>query len=246
MKRTKRFLFGLPIAVLLAVGCESYINEVEPMKDYAPDDKLNTEAAIDFLNIGVLSQFADASSQVATLSDLLSDQLIFTNMMPMATYPQFDEIENGAILLDNTSVDNLWLDVCRYRRLSDDLVRRAGIIQFSDTTIRNNALYIGNFHGGLSRFYMATLYGINETTPGGVVDGGAFLSQATMLGDAVSKLQSALLYQEDPALRRVINSLIARIYLARADYANAATYAAIGMVDGDDAFECLYSDVSNN
>jgi hypothetical protein len=90
------------------------------------------------------------------------------------------------------------------------------------------------------------LFGNNETTPGGVVDGGPFIPQATMLSDAVSKMQSALLYQENPALRRVINSLIARVYLARADYANAATYAAIGMVEGDNAFECLYNDVNSN
>ena len=246
MTKTLRHLFSIPLLFLLAAGCESYINDVEPLKDYAPDDKLNTEDNIDFLATGVLSKFADVSSQVSCLSDLLSDQLIFTNQMPLATYPTYNEIDLGQILLDNTNVDGVFQDVCRYRKAADDLVRRAGVIVFSDTTKREYAWFIGYFHGGLARYYMATTFAVNPATPGGVIDAGPFIPQTNLLDDAIARMKNALLHQEDPVQKRIVNSMLAKAYLAKQDYANAATYAAAGMQSGDEAFVCLYNNVSNN
>ncbi len=246
MKTTLKYLVTFPLLALMLSACESFINDVEPLRDYAADDKLNSEEHIDFLIVGVQSQFADASSQISALSDLLSDQLIFTNMMPLATYPQYAEIDPGQILLDNTSVANVYQSVCRLRRVADDLVQRTGSIAFSDTVKQHQAFAVGSLYGGLARYYLATAFGINPTSPGGVIDGGPFIAQWALLDDAITHLTAAAEHQFSAAERRVTNSLIARAYLAKNDYAHAATFAAQGMQQGEDPFVCLYNDVSQN
>ncbi len=246
MKTTLKYLVAFPLLALFLSACESFINDVEPLKDYAANDKLNSEEHMDFLIVGVQSQFADASSQVAGLSDLLSDQLIFTNMMPLATYPQYAEIEPGQILLDNNSVAAVFQSVCRLRRVADDLVQRTGDIAFSDTAKRHQAYAVGYLYGGLARYYLATSFGINPTSPGGVIDGGPFIAQSDLLDDAVAHFEAAVAHQFSLTEQRITNSLIARAYLAKKDYAHAATFAAQGMLQGEDPFVCLYNDVSQN
>jgi hypothetical protein len=67
-----------------------------------------------------------------------------------------------------------------------------------------------------------------------------------LLDDAVARLLTARGLASDPAMVGVINSLIAKCYLAKEDYVNAATYAAAGMQPGDVPFVCRYNNSTSN
>lgn len=245
MKKNKiKFLYFIPVLILFSVACNDYVSNVEPLITQAQDNLLNTEQQVPFLALGVKQQFANIASQLAGESDMLSDQVIYTSDIPTASFPQFEEIDKGLILTNNASVTNLALALGPLRFYADDLVRRIGTITFTSTTVKNDGLFTGNLYGGYARYLMAVNFGLNPTQPGNTIDAGPFIAQSDLLNQAIDKLKSALTYASKPTDTRIVNSLIAKAYLAKSDYANAAIYAAQGMAKGDAEFDALYSSTS--
>ncbi|MBA4407308.1 hypothetical protein C0389_08545 [bacterium] len=245
MKKIKLFVVLLPLIFFCVNACEDYISDVDPVIDLAQDNLLNTEAQMDFLSKGVQQRFATTADQLACLMDLQSDAMIYTGKIATASFPTFEEIDKGIILPDNATVQGIFQAVGQLRKYADDLVSRTGKVTFTDVTKKNSALFIGNLYGGIARFYMAIAFGLNENQPGGVIDAGPFIPQSTLLDEAIAKMKEALAIQTDAYLKKVANSMIAKTYLAKKDYANAATYATQGMVSADKAFEALHNDVFN-
>jgi hypothetical protein len=244
MKKYKLLLL-LPLLFFFVISCEDYVNEVDPVIDLAQDDLLNTEAQMDFLAKGVQQRFSTTASQLACLMDLQSDAMIYTGKIATASFPTFQEIDEGAILGDNATVTGVFQAVGQLRKYADDLVERVGKVNFSDPAKKVNPLYVGYLYGGIARYYMAVAFGLNKNEPGGVIDAGPFIPQAALLDQAAAKMKEALNVQTNAALKKVINSMIAKVYLAKKDYANAATYAAAGMAKGDAPFQALNNDVYN-
>lgn len=245
MKKIKLLIVLLPLVFIFVSACEDYISDVDPVIDLAQDNLLNTEAQMDFLSKGVQQRFATTADQLACLMDLQSDAMIYTGKIASASFPTFEEIDKGIILPDNATVQGIFQAVGQLRKYADDLVSRTGKVTFTDVTKKNSALFIGNLYGGIARFYMAIAFGLNENQPGGVIDAGPFIPQSTLLDEAIAKMKEALAIQTDAYLKKVANSMIAKTYLAKKDYANAATYAVQGMVSADKAFEALHNDVFN-
>ncbi len=245
MKKYKILLVLLPIVFFSFSACEEYISDVDPVIDLAQDNLLNTEAQMDFLIKGVQQRFATTASQLACLMDLQSDAMIYTSRIATASFPTFEEIDKGAILPDNATVQGVFTAVGQVRKYADDLVARVGKVTFTNESRRVSALFNGNLYGGIARFYMALAFGLNQNEPGGVIDAGAFIPQSALLDQAIAKMKEALAVQTDAYLKKVTNSLIAKAYLAKKDYANAATHAAAGMVSPDAAFQAMHNDVFN-
>lgn len=245
MKKYKILLVLLPFVFFFISGCDEYISDVDPVIDLAQDDLLNTEAQMDFLSKGVQQRFATTADQLACLMDLQSDAMIYTGKIATASFPTFEEIDKGAILPDNATVQGIFQSVGQLRKYADDLITRVGKVTFTTESKRVNALFTGYLYGGIARFYMAIAFGLNQNEPGGVIDAGPFIPQATLLDQAIAKMKEALAIQTDAYLKKVTNSMIAKAYFAKKDYANAATHAAAGMVSGDKAFEALHNDVYN-
>ncbi|KAF0152046.1 MAG: hypothetical protein FD143_1414 [Ignavibacteria bacterium] len=245
MKKYKILLVLLPIVFFSFSGCEEYISDVDPVIDLAKDDFLNTEAQMDFLSKGVQQRFATTASQLACLMDLQSDAMIYTSRIATASFPTFEEIDRGTILPDNATVQGIYIAVGQVRKYADDLVARAGKVTFTSEQRRINTLFTGNLYGGIARFYMAIAFGLNQNEPGGVIDAGPFIPQGALLDQAIAKMKEAHNIQTDAYLKKVTNSMIAKAYFAKKDYANAATHAAAGMVSGDRAFEALHNDLFN-
>jgi hypothetical protein len=244
MKKLKYLLLVLPLFLFIS-ACEDYISDVNPLIDVVQDGLLTSESQTEFVVRGVQQRFAVVASQIACQMDLLSDQMHYTSDIASASFPTFEEIDKGAIVLNNATSTGTYRQLGELRFFSDDLVRRANEITFVDQTKKTLALYNGYLFGGIARFYLATAFGLNQNEPGGTIDNGPFIPAATLLDQAIEKYNLALNATADALSKRIVNSLIAKAYFAKGAYAQAASFAANGMASGDANFNALNSDVSN-
>lgn len=246
MKKIK-YLIPVVLLAFFMSACEDYVTNIDPLIDAVEDERLNDPSQVDFLIKGVYSQFAFTVDNLMLISDGLSDAFFFDFDVPNATFPTFQDIDEGDIQYDNNSVDGPFSNLGELRFFADNLVSRVtnNITGLSDAK-KTEALYTGYLFGGLSRYFYATYFGLNPNEGGGVIDNGPFIPSSQMYDLAAEKFKEALNYAPDDAAKRMVNSLLARLYLYKEDYATAATYAANGMVSGDPDFSSLYSLQSNN
>ena len=221
-------------------SCKDYVTGIDPFIDRIEDGLLNNASQIPFVIAGVQTRFASASTQLNNQADGLSDAFIFDQNVPNATFPTFREINDGQILVDNNSVRGVYTALGQYRYYADNLVVRANKITIADAALKNSALFTGTFYGAYARYQYATYFG-KPTEGGSPIDGSAFINATDLYNQAITLFKQALTYTTDPKTIRIVNSCIARIYLYRGDYANAATFAKLGMISGDKAFQALHN-----
>ena len=243
----KKQLISLIILLSMLIAwssCEDYATGVDPLIDRVEDERLNSEDQIGFVITGVKVQFGFTVDDLLQISDLLSDAMFFDANLPGASYPTYADIDVGEITFDNNSVDVPYNNVGELRFFADDLIRRVGEINFTDESLKNEALYWGNLFGGIARYLYAAYFGLTQEQGGGIIsidEPGPFIPSAEMYDLALVKYNAALSTAPDDYLKRVVNSLIARIHLFEGDYSNAATFAQNGMVEGDEPFQSLYN-----
>ncbi|MHB1689003.1 MAG: RagB/SusD family nutrient uptake outer membrane protein [Ignavibacteriaceae bacterium] len=240
MKKINLFLIII-LASLMMSSCKDYVTNIDPPINQIENAKLNSPAQIPFLVAGVQTRFANATSQLNNIADGLSDEFIFDSNVPNATYPTYRDINNGTIRNDNNSIRNVYTPLGQYRYLADNLIVRVNKMNVSDATLKNSALFTGNFYGGYARYQYATYWGKAQTTGGSPIDGGPFIASSTLYDQAITLFKASLAFTTDATTIRIVNSCIARAYLYKGDYANAATYAKLGMVSGDAPFQALHS-----
>ncbi|MFA3783459.1 hypothetical protein ABRY23_10390 [Melioribacteraceae bacterium 4301-Me] len=239
MKNIKIFLIITLVAILSS--CKDYVTSIDPLIDQIEDARLNNQSQIPFLIAGVQTRFAFATTQLNNIADGLSDAFIFDQNVPNATFPTYLDIDRGQILTDNNSVRNVYTPLGQYRFYADNLIDRVNKITITDNNLKNQALYTGYFYGAYARYQYATYFGKAQTTGGSPIDAGPFLSSNELYDQAISRFKEALKYTTDAKNIRIVNSCIARAYLYKGDYANAATYAKQGMVNGDPPFQALHN-----
>lgn len=239
MKKQSIILVLLLSFLVFITACDKFATSVDPLIDQVEDDRLSNEDEINFVINGVHTEFTDVVEQIQLLSGLLADELIFDERVPNATFPTFRNIDNGEIQLTDNSIDNCFNALGQCRFFADNLIERTNGINFSDTDLEDKAYFYGYFYGGITRMFYAAYFSLDKTTPGGVIDGGAFIPQDDMYDLALAKFDLALNYAGDYEAK-LVNTLIARIYMNQNDYTNAATYAADGMEEGDDPYQALY------
>ena len=240
MKKLNLFLL-LVITSITFLSCEDYVTNVEPLVTAVEDSQLNTEAQLPFVAAGIETRFAYALGQTDVCAAGLSDALFFDRNVPQATYPSFAEIDAGNIQLTNNSIDDAYNTIGQFRFYADDLIRRTNSISVTDLTVKNNALFIGYFYGGYARYLYAAFFGLNPTQGGSPIDNGPFINSSEMYDLAIDRFKESLQYLSDDLIIRSVNSVIARAYLYKGDYTNAATYAANGMAIGDAPFQALHN-----
>lgn len=245
MKRISLLIVFIFSASVLFNGCEDFVTDIDPLIDAVEDERLDDQNQLNFVIKGVKTQYSEVADALSVLSGDLSDELIYDSNLKGASFPSFQEIDIGEIQFDNTSVQNLFDDLGEMRLFADDLVRRTNSITIDDQDLENSALFTGNFIGGMARFFYATYFGLNPDQGGGVIDNGPFIPSADMYDLAIEKLKAALAYATDYDTR-LTNTLIARAYLYKGDNANAATYADVGLMNGDDPFQSLHSVDADN
>jgi len=250
----KQLLILVPFLILTIVwtACEDYSTGVDPLIDEVEDYRLSDESQIGFLINGLMTRFSTSHDINLLLVGLLSDEMVFDANAPGASFPTFNDINLGEITYDNNSVDNGATPLNELRFLSDDLIRRINEeIPDANETTKNEGLFWGNFFGGVARHFLASYFGIDKTTGGGVISEnqenlGSFIPSADMYALALEKFDAAIAVSADPAMTRVVNSLKGLIYLVLGDNASASAAFEAGMVEGDAPFQSLHSVISDN
>ena len=235
-------------AILLAgtfIGCDSFVEDVDLPIDSIDDFQLTDESQVPFVIIGVQARFADTADLLQVYAGGISDELIFDTNVPNATFPSFAEMDVGDIQFSNASNSGAFTNLGELRFIADNILERIEDIEFEDAALETEARFTGNFYGGLARYFFALYYGLNPREGGGVItldpaEPGSFIPSAEMFDQAIDKLNAASSLG-DAYQVRIINTILARIYLIQGDYANAATAAQAGLVEGDAPFEALYS-----
>ncbi|QXD14156.1 hypothetical protein GQ464_011890 [Rhodocaloribacter litoris] len=241
-------------AVLLFLGvvtaCDSFVEDVDNPIDSINDDQLTTESQVPFLIKGIQSRFSTTYDRLAVHAGGLSDELFFDQRVPNATFPTFQEFDEGDITLANNSNDGVYNDLGELRFFADNLLTRIAEIQFEDADLQREAQFIGNFYGGVARYFYAAYYGLNPREGGGVIsenpdNPGPFIPSAQMYALALEKLEAARGFADDYHTR-VINTLVARIHLLQGNFTQARAAAQQGLQEGDDPFLTLFSVDNDN
>ena len=244
------FIFLTIVLAGAFVGCDSFVEDVDLPIDSIEDAQLNDESQVSFLIKGVQTRFSTTYDRLAVFSDGMSDALVFTSDVGTATFPSFQEMEDGDISFANNSNDGVYDDLGELRFFSDNLITRLQDIEIEDAALRTEAEFTAYLYGGIARYFYATYYGLSQREGGGVIttdpdNPGPFIPSSDMYTDAISELNSAAALGSAEQVR-FINTLIARIHLFQGNYGEARTAAAAGMVAGDAAFESLHAIDSPN
>lgn len=250
MRRLHHLGFILSLSLLLA-ACD-FISSIDDPIDRVDADSLNVPSQVPFLITGVQHRLATTNSQISVQSSLLSDQFFFSTLVQNATFPTFQEIDLGQILLSNVTIRGSWRHATELRFLADDLIDRVeNRIEFEEgqEDLIQQGLFTGYLYGAIARHIMATYFALDQTTPGGVIDAGPFIPAAELYADAANRYTTALDYAPSGYHERVTNSLLARTLLYSGDYSGAYAAAQDGMSPAwrleegpdDPPFQTLYS-----
>lgn len=243
--KTFKKLTALLLGLFIIYGCDQYINNAEAPDNIVDGEKLTQEGQIGFLVTGVLQRNSTASPYMAGLGDLLSDQMIFNSDVPQATFPSFRDIENGNIIITNADVTGAYNAIHQLRYFADSLVDRSNLITFANENTKKLAYYTGYLYGGIARLYLGIYWGDLDTQQyGATINNSPFIPQNQILDQAVETLKKAIPYAANAFDAKVVNSYIAKTYLAKLDYANVATFAAQGLQKGDAPLLALKNDIS--
>jgi len=240
MKRILLLFIIVPALALLS-SCNDWVNGVQPLINVASNEQLNDPSQIPFVVNGVEQQFSNTTAQLFSDVDLLADVFIFSFDIPTAAWIQFQDLDNGTITLDNFEAEFDNQSIGTLRLYADDLIDRLDKISGGDANVVKNAKFIGYFYGGLARSWAAEYLGFDKTNGGTIINNSAVMPNDQAFDLAIDKFKSALQYAGTDYEKRVVNTLIARCYLYKKDYTNAATYASTGMVSGDAPWQALYT-----
>jgi hypothetical protein len=257
MKKISLLIIFAFAALIIFNACEDYVMDIDPLIDAVEDELLDDQGQLGFLIKGVQTQYSEVRDMLSILVGDLSDELFYTSNLSGASFPSFEEIDKGEILLDNTSVQNVYDDLGELRHFADDLVRRVNAMTINDADQKDEALFTGYFYGGLARVFYAAYFGLYENQPGGIIDGGPFIPADEMYDLAIDKLTEALDHTVDltiaggPSynaddLDRLTHSMLARTYLYKEDWSNAKTHADLGLAGGDPDFQSLYTPTTDS
>jgi starch-binding outer membrane protein, SusD/RagB family len=248
-KKKMKTTFLIVCAFLLtlgAAGCDSFVENVDDPINTVDDALLNNQNQVNFIVAGVQSQFALVYGQLGVFSGGLSDELFFDRNVIGATYPQYDEMDRGDILVNNNSVIEVERDLGQLRLYADTLVGRVPMISWTDTTLMYKALYHGNLYAAIARYFYASYFGLNPSEGGGAINLSPFIPSADLYTQALSRLDAALPYAADAYEERLVHSIKARIHLYLNQFSQAESEATQGLTAGDAPLEALYSSEAQN
>ncbi len=244
---TKIKILSIVIILLSSFGCNNFVSNVSPETDRVNLNELNNQASVPFLINGLNNELSLTVSQTFCTADLLSDQLIFDPRNTKATFLAYQVIDQGTPMDNNTENTQGFLNAQQLRLMADTLIYNANNqITFTDSTIKNSALYAGKFYSAYAYYILGTYFGKDQVSGGSPINMGHFQPTNTLYQTAITRWNEALKYTTNAYNIRLINSLIGRIYLFTGDYANSATYISKGLTSGDAPFVAQYNTLSDN
>ncbi|MCZ6671637.1 MAG: hypothetical protein O7C75_01735, partial [Verrucomicrobia bacterium] len=169
MKKLKitTYLITLALLGLCFASCDSFVDGVDPLSGQVDDDLLTSEDQLPFLITGVKGAFGRSDDEFAGVPHLIwriagySDEMI--HGMFDGAPDHFTFVQDGPA--DLAFYENDWENYHAIRFFADDLVRRVAAIEaaggISSPALKEQALWWGNFVGGVMRTYLADHWGTN-------------------------------------------------------------------------------------
>ncbi|AXI99518.1 SusD family protein [Cyclonatronum proteinivorum] len=253
----------LLVTSFMLVACEDWVLSTEEPIDVTEDVFLDDPAEIPFLITGVEARFAFTWTRLGLIADLTADQLIFDEVMDLATFPTYRDIASNfrgigdQTAFSNNTIRNAYNPLNNWRLLSDDLLERVERIESElSEDLRDRALFTGNFYGALARYMIGFYFedfacGENAAIGtdgrscidqfGAPIDRSPVIRAADMAVNEVLPRLAAAEAFATPEEVRIINTLRARMHLILGNYAESFAAAQNGMEPGDDPFRSLHS-----
>lgn len=266
MKKLSLYIIFPLIAIFSITACENYVTNTEPQIDVIEDQLLDDPEQIPFLITGVEARFAFVYTRLTVSADLLAAQLVFDEVMDLATFPTYRDLnDNFANIGDQTTfssntVRGVYTPLGGYRLLADNLLDRIDGLEGLDQDVRDRATFVGNFYGAVARYFIGFYFaeeacgadaGVGSGGPaclatlGGPIDESAVITASEMMDQILPKLAAARAVAT-PYQTRLINSLEARMHLILGNYPASFAAAENGMVEGDEPFQSLHSVQASN
>jgi hypothetical protein len=244
MKSFKLIVSGLLLAGVV-VSCDDLVNDVDPLIDVVDPAVLAQEGEMDFVATGVFARMTQVYDNLTSIAEGLGDAFFFDPGNPNSTFPTFRDIDQGNIERDNNSVDGPYETLMELRMLADSARNVAARLTWENAALEASVKYRANVGRGMAYYWLAAYFGNTQTTSGAPIDGSAIIPGAQLLSTAVTALTEARA-TASASQTRIVNSLLAKVHLLRADYAAATTAALAGMVEGDAPFRAVYNSESQN
>lgn len=233
------------LSLLLITGCEDRL-DVTPEDQVASGTVFNSLATINGAVVGIYSknQSGDLNGMAQLMSDFMADDVTF-----VGSFTSLQEIDQFQTLATNTSIDNIWLDGYELIGAANNVIENLPMV--TDVPGVDDALkaqYIGEakFLRALTYFQLVNLFaqpyqvsqGTNLGVPlvlqpfeGGDISG--FQLERSTVNEVHNQIEQDLLdaiatLPADNGVRAesdAAKALLARLYLYREQWAQAATAA---------------------
>ncbi len=243
------------ILLLLVLFCGFWscdVLDVEPQNSIPASDAFKNKNDLERGILGAYNSFQSLSYYGRTyiiFSDLAADNLSHPDN---ATAVAYAEVDNNAILPENSSVDGIWSAIYDGLNVANNVLSKVSEIPDMTEAERNKAFGELYFIRALHHFNLTNYFGAipikTQPTIGlGNVD--APRDPVEMVYDQIiADLLLAAEYlppssQKIRASRNAANALLARVYLYQKDYANASATATKVINDGGNSLLLDYADI---
>lgn len=233
------------LSLLLITGCEDRL-DVTPEDQVASGTVFNSLATINGAVVGIYSknQSGDLNGMAQLMSDFMADDVTF-----VGSFTSLQEIDQFQTLATNTSIDNIWLDGYELIGAANNVIENLPLVTDVPGVVDAlKAQYIGEakFLRALTYFQLVNLFaqpyqvsqGTNLGVPlvlqpfeGGDISG--FQLERSTVNEVHNQIEQDLLdaiaaLPADNGVRAesdAAKALLARLYLYREQWAQAATAA---------------------
>ena len=247
-------IFCIIVIMLLMSRCN--VLDVQPQDSIPANAVFTNKAGIERGIVGAYSALQSLSyfgRTYLTFSDLAADNLAHP---PDATNSDYAEVDNNAILPENSAVDGIWASLYDgINEANNVIVKVPGMTDMTDEE-KNAALGELYFIRALNHFNLMNYFGaipIKIVPPQGVtnIDAGR-----DPIEDVYSQIIEDLTFAEQHlnpsaatkirASKYAATALLARVYLYKGDYDLAYTKANDVILNGDYTLPANYGDIFAN
>ncbi|SFR51267.1 SusD family protein [Robiginitalea myxolifaciens] len=254
------------LGLFLLVGCEDRL-DVVPEDQVASNTVFNSLATIDGAVVGIYSknQSGDLNGMAQLTSDFMADDVNF-----VGSFTSLQEIDQFETLATNTSVDNIWLDGYELIGAANNVIENLPLVfdvQGVDETVKAQFIAEAKFLRALTYFQLVNLFaqpyqfaqGGNLGVPlvlqpfeGGDIS--SFQLERSTVNEVHAQIESDLMdaiadLPADNGVRAESGSaraLLARLYLYREQWAQAAAQADMVISSGNYSLAADYDFYDDN
>lgn len=254
LKNTFR-IFSLGLLLMLS-ACNDWLREAAEPNDRLSYEQMNDPQFFGEIQNGdqfipkenvraVINQLSEFYRNYVLYSAVMSDELLWKGPNNASLGKMMrDEFDNEM----GGTIRSFWSDMQEYLSRADELLKRIDETEWTgenEELIRKNSLFNANFYQGLGEYFLVTFFNREEDGSGLVYRHGEGVQPDVLMNKAIEKLKISLDYG-DEYQKRLSNTILARAYLYKREFPEAAAAIQKGLQDGDAPFELHYSAMTDD